>query len=220
MQENNTKKPPLKLKLNLDYKVIFENQPGAGKEYTSEEYGTKSYLYFLEVWDKRLGAFTKERWYASEKQQRVLEESDLKSGEEYFIVKEEIEGSKAQNFWVYDKDMNKLNGRGKNMKANVDRVTQAMTSDDLPPLEDYLKDPEATQSVSLQNTTPVNANKTQATKQAHNDAQNIAWAIKYAVSACGQAPDSTYGLDHEHYEENVAFWARAFLKIHKKLMSE
>jgi len=181
MSTSNDNKPPLKLKLNLDYKVIFETAPGTGKEYTSEQYGTKSYLYFLEVWDKRAGAYAKERWYASEKQQHVLEDSDLKVGEEYVIVKEEIEGSKAQNFWVYDKTgEHKLNGRGRTMSSHVQRVSQAMTSDDLPPLEDYLKDPEASQSISSEIQAPINANKTSVATKSHKDGVTMGMCFKIA----------------------------------------
>jgi len=207
MSTSNDNKPPFKLKLNLDYKVIFETAPGTGKEYTSEQYGTKSYLYFLEVWDKRAGAYAKERWYASEKQQHVLEDSDLKAGEEYVIVKEEIEGSKAQNFWVYDQAMNKLNGRGKEMRSHTERVAQAMTSDDLPPLEEYLKDPEADQSISSQNQTPINANKTQVAGKSRKDAQTMGMCFKIAN-------DKT-----DDIEEAKAL-TRDYYKAFNELMSE
>lgn len=199
MSTNTDNKPPLKLKLNLDYKVIFETVPGTGKEYTSEQYGTKSYLYFLEVFNKQTKSFEKERWYANEKQQRILEESDLKVGEEYVIVKEEIEGSKAQNFWVYDTNMNKLNGRGRTMNSHVQRVSQAMTSDDLPPLEDYLKDPEASQSISSEIQTPVNANKTQAATTPRRDGQTMGMCFKIA---CDLSLRSTGNLMLDQIEEN------------------
>lgn len=217
MSELQSKKPPLKLKLNLDYLVIFETQPGTGKGYKSEEYGTMSYLYFLEVYNKQTKSFEKERWYANEKQQKVLEESDLKVGEEYVIVKEEIEGSKAQNFWVYDKDMKKLNGRGKSHQSHVDRVQQAMTSDDLPPLEDYLKDPEATQSIDLPDFAPINANKTQAPKQSHKDGQTMGMCFKIACE---------YSL--KHYNDGSGYLQTSTIKsysnelygIFQELMSE
>lgn len=218
MSNNTDNKEPLKLKLNLDYRVIFENEPGSGKEYTSEKYGTKSYLYFLEVFDKRANAFTKERWYANEKQQKILETSALIAGEEYVIVKEEIEGSKAQNFWVYDTSMNKLNGRGKNMQTHVDRVTQAMTSDDLPPLEEYLKDPESGPIINSQSPTPINANKTQGTLLHHVDAVTVGWALKVAVQSMGPIVHEKKG--YNGLMDEVMTRARELIKAHDNLRKE
>jgi len=208
-----SKKPALKLKLNLDYRVIFETTPGTGKGYMSEEYGTMSYLYFLEVFNKNTKAFEKERWYANEKQQKILEESDLKAGEEYVIVKEEIEGSKAQNFWVYDLNMNKLNGRGKTMQQHAQRVSQAMTSDDLPPLEDYLKDPEASQSASSQVAAPINANKTSVATKSHKDGQTMGMCFKIAC-------DHAQKTDGDLRKEVVLAVTKNLYRWFNELMSE
>lgn len=101
-------------------------------------------------------------------------------------------------------------------------------SDDLPPLEEYLKDPEAGQSTSSQIVTPIDANKTQAQVPQRKDGQtrdpqNIAWAIKTALhwtpafisGAKEQLPRES--LDPEEYLKEKA---RRLIRIHQELMSE
>ena len=93
------------------------------------------------------------------------------------------------------------------MSSHVQRVSQAMTSDDLPPLEGYLKDPEADQSISSQNQTPINANKTQVAGKSRKDAQTMGMCFKIAN-------DKT-----DDIEEAKAL-TRDYYKAFNELMSE
>lgn len=81
------------------------------------------------------------------------------------------------------------------------------TSDDLPPLEEYLKDPEASQSTNSQIVTPINANKTQAPGKAHKDGQTMGMCFKIAN-------DKTDDI------EEVKVLTRQYYKAFNELISE
>ena len=94
------------------------------------------------------------------------------------------------------------------------------TSDDLPPLEDYLNGTQGDQSTNSTNPSAINANKTQAPKLAHKevqkqDPQNIAWAIKTAVQWCGAGDGCTMVS-----EDVLKDYARRLIQMHQELMSE
>ncbi len=94
------------------------------------------------------------------------------------------------------------------------------TSDDLPPLEDYLNGSVGDQSTNSTNSSAINANKTQAPVPQRKDGQtrnpeNIAWAIKTAVQWCGAGNGRTMVS-----EEVLMNHARALVQMHQELMSE
>lgn len=85
------------------------------------------------------------------------------------------------------------------------------TSDDLPPLEEYLKDPEATQLVTSGNLSAINANKTQGNSKPHKDGQTMGMCFKIACDWYGQ-----HGLE----DGAIKQFTGELYKTFQELMSE
>ncbi len=87
------------------------------------------------------------------------------------------------------------------------------TSDDSPPLEEYLKDPEASQVVNSGNINAINANKTQGNSNQKKDGQTMGMCFKISCDWVG------YDGDIDNNEE-IKNTTNRLYKLFQELMSE
>ncbi len=104
--------------------------------------------------------------------------------------------------------------QGGKLQFSVVKTTENSTSDDLPPLEEYLKDPEASQSTNSQIVTPINANKTQAQVPQRKDGQTMGMCFKIA---CDKELNGSYNI---HDFDRVEQLTRTLYASFQVLMSE
>lgn len=122
MSENQL--PKLTFKWNKPVIVEFLYDPVSAKEIHGEYQGKKTLSFFHTV----MVDAEKFVFFATEKQQKEIVGAGLEAHVKYMIVKEEIDGSKSYNFWIYDGEGKvKLNGRANTnttIQKKVDEVEE------------------------------------------------------------------------------------------------
>lgn len=172
MNETNQKLPQLKLADNIPVTIELDTQPEQAKEFPNKFDETKpTHMYFITATDPMSGAEGKHIWFATDRQHKELISRGALLGSKYEIVNRKMPGDKYATFIVRDV---------------AAQLPVRSTSDDLPPLEEYLKDPEATQSIDSQDFAPINAVKTQAPNKQHADKQSMGMCFKIAGDWVGR----------------------------------
>lgn len=193
MNETNQKLPQLKLADNIPVTIELDTQPEQAKEFPNKFDETKpTHMYFITATDPMSGAEGKHIWFATDRQHKELISKGALLGDKYEIVNRKMPGDKYATFIVRDLTV---------------QLPVRSTSDDLPPLEDYLNGSVDGQSANSINSSAINANKTQAPVPQRKDGQTMGMCFKIAN-------DKTDDI------EEVKVLTRQYYKAFNELMSE
>ena len=190
-------RPKLELRMNVPTIVTFETESGKAREYVSEQYGTKSYLYFLKE------GMVEKVWYATEKIQSELIHAGMQPGIEYKIVKEDVPGKKYHLFWIYDAVTGeKLNGKA----AKAEPPVKNELEEYLAPDDNYSDEVLAESDKMIQKTVKTITDK----------GTTVGWAIKCALQSMGPIVHEKEGYNGLMKEIKVR--AKELMKAHQELM--